>query len=45
MRAGRIVAERAPVIAYSIALGFFAVSDSRLKHDIELLGRLDNGLG
>lgn len=33
------------VIAYSVALGFFAVSDMRLKHDIELLGRLDNGLG
>jgi Chaperone of endosialidase len=33
------------VIAYSVAVGFFAVSDIRLKHDIELLGHLDNGLG
>jgi hypothetical protein len=32
-------------IAYSVALGHYAVSDIRLKHDIELLGRLDNGLG
>jgi len=33
------------VIAYSVALGLFAISDMRLKHDIKLLGRLDNGLG
>jgi hypothetical protein len=33
------------VIAYSVALGLFAPSDRRLKHEIELLGRLDNGLG
>jgi hypothetical protein len=33
------------VIAYSVALRDFGPSDRRLKHDIELLGRLDNGLG
>ena len=33
------------VIAYSVMLRDFGPSDRRLKHDIELLGRLDNGLG
>lgn len=31
--------------AHSVALGLSAGSDIRLKHDIALLGRLDNGLG
>jgi hypothetical protein len=34
------------VILYSVAIEFFAPSsDIRLKHNIALLGRLDNGLG
>ena len=33
------------VMAYSVALGVFAISDMRLKHDIKLLGRLGDGLG